>query len=76
MANSIKTISRQSARPVAGGIHQSLDQPDLIEREFLELWLGISRLRERVLGRGNRKPMSARKRKAAAGNRRARGRPA
>lgn len=52
MVRSSKFSPRQSTRPLARALPRAADQPDLIERDFLELWLGISRLRERVLGDG------------------------
>lgn len=73
MARSSKSISRQSARPVARPARQAVDHPDPIEREFLELWLGISRLRERVLGERGVQPVRVRKGKSPAINRKARG---
>jgi len=73
MVRSSKRSSRQSARPIARALLHAVDPPDLIEREFLELWLGISRLRERVLGEGGAKRPPARKRKPSAGSRKAGG---
>ncbi len=50
MAISAKSDLTQLARPAARTVTGCNGRPDAIEREFLGLWLGISRLREQVLG--------------------------
>ena len=72
MVRSSKRSPRQSARPLARARPHAVDQPDPIEREFLELWLGISRLRERVLGDGTTRSRR-RKRKALPSDRKGSG---
>jgi len=62
MAISAKTVLAQPARPNAPAVPGGNDGPDPIEEEFLGLWLGISRLRERVLGERALRQAHARKR--------------
>ncbi len=69
MVRSSKSRPRRSARVAARAPQKALGQPDPIEREFLELWLGISRLRAYVLDERGTLPARARKRKTLAANR-------
>jgi hypothetical protein len=64
MARSAKKNLTQSRAPVASRAAGRKPRPDAIEREFLRLWLTMSRLREQVL-RDFRRPSARRQPRAA-----------